>query len=304
MRYIITGSTSFIGVFLCRHLIEEGETVYAVCRTVSNISRLPNSPNLHIIYADIADITTIREMIDIADIFINLAWGGSTQSKRNEFSIHSQNVSNTIKAIKTAKDLGCKLFVESGSQAEYGFHDEIIYENTPCCPVSAYGKAKLEVCNTGMLLSAQLGIKYVHLRIFSVYGENDHSYTLISNSLNKMLINAPLELSTCVQKWNFLYVVDAAKIIVLLAKKIYYQVNVTNEIFNVASFDTRILRSYIEELKEITKSQSLLLYGAYQTDRLLSLSPSMAKTQLYIDEIKLTPFYVGIQNTIHSMKLL
>lgn len=103
---------------------------------------------------------------------------------------------------------------------------------------------------------------------------------------------------------EFLYVVDAAKIIVLLAKKIYYQVNVTNEIFNVASFDTRILRSYIEELKEITKSQSLLLYGAYQTDRLLSLSPSMAKTQLYIDEIKLTPFYVGIQNTIHSMKLL
>lgn len=304
MKYIVTGSTSFIGTFLCRHLIKEGEIVYAVCRAISNINKLPQSPNLHIVYADISSIEIIKEVIENADIFIHLAWSGSAQGKRNDFSIHSQNVFNTINAIKTAKELGCKLFVESGSQAEYGFHNEIIYETTPCFPVSEYGKAKLEICNCGITLSSQLGIKYVHLRIFSVYGENDHDYTLINNCLKKMLINAPVELSICMQQWNFLYVDDAAKILILLARKIFYQTNFTSGIFNVASFDTRILKNYIEELRKITKTKSLLLYGAYQTDRLLSLSPSMEKTKLYISEMSFTPFSVGIQNTINSMKLL
>lgn len=304
MRYIVTGSTSFIGTFICRHLIEEGEIVYAVCRTVSNISRLPQSPNLYIVYADISSIDTIKEVIEDADIFINLAWRGSAQGNRDDFSIHSQNVFDTINAIKIAKELGCKLFIESGSQAEYGFHDEIIYETTPCFPVSEYGKAKLEVCNCGITLSSQLGIKYVHLRIFSVYGENDHDYTLVNNCLEKMLINAPVELSICMQKWNFLYVDDAAKMLILLARKIFYQTNFTSEIFNVASFDTRVLKNYIEELREITKTKSSLLYGAYQTDRLLSLSPSIEKIKPYISEMSFTPFYVGVQNVINSMKLL
>lgn len=176
-------------------------------------------------------------------------------------------------------EYGVSLFVESGSQAEYGTVIEKITEDTPCNPFSEYGKAKLEALKQGFLFAKQTGMKYLHLRIFSLFGENDHPWTLVMSCINKMLLNDPIDLSPCTQNWNFLYVKDAVRQIVGLCN---YAVNSTefqHEIFNIASKDTRVLMDFVKDMYSLTNSKSELNFGAIIPTNTVSLNPDTTKTE-------------------------
>ncbi len=60
-------------------------------------------------------------------------------------------------------------------------------------------------------LCKELGIRYIHLRIFSAYGPGDHPWTLVESCLDAFTGNAALSLGACTQKWNFIYITDLAK---------------------------------------------------------------------------------------------
>lgn len=278
-KYVITGATSFIGSKITRELLTRGDIVYAVCRPNSpNIKSLPIDDNLKLIFADADNIEVITNEITEADIFINLAWKGTNHQERDNEKINRTNIANTLKAMRCAKSLNCEMFVESGSQAEYGYQYSLTDENAECKPFSAYGKAKLQTYYSCRELASEIGIKYVHLRIFSVYGEGDHDYTLFKSCLTKMLNNEPIDLTAGTQSWNFLYIDDAAKIIIVLIKNLHRIMNPGDtEIVNVASDDTRILSEFILQMKIILKSDSQLNYGAIKLDKLLSIIPDITK---------------------------
>ena len=69
-----------------------------------------------------------------------------------------------------------------------------------------------------------------------------------------------MELSDCSQLWNYMYIRDAAEAISHLSM-LPFGALPEYEAVNVASGDTRSLRSYIEELKAITGSSSELCFG-------------------------------------------
>lgn len=70
------------------------------------------------------------------------------------------------------------------------------------------------------------------------------------------LANGHMEMGPCTQQWNFLYVQEAAQILVklLLGK-------VPAGVYNVAGEDTRPLKSYIEEVYELCGRK-----GSYELD--------------------------------------
>ena len=155
-------------------------------------------------------------------------------------------------------------------------------EDMDCAPFSEYGKAKLQMWEKGRRLAEELGIKYMHLRIFSLIGETDHAWTLVMSCVDKMLRNEPMELSDCTQNWNFLYVKDAAR---QIAKLCQYAVEVKDyksEIYQVASEDTRLLKEFVERIKELTSSKNELHYGAVVPGHLVSLQPNMQKTKAVV----------------------
>ena len=202
--------------------------------------------------------------------------GSFTQAAR--FLHNNQpNITRVINMLES--DLGCRLFVEAGSQAEYGTVLTPISEQTPCNPFSAYGKAKLETFQRLSELSAQLGIKYLHLRIFSLYGETDHPWTLVMSSLDKMLRNEAIDLSPCTQQWNFLYVKDATRQVVTLCDYALSRQDFRSEVFNIASDDSRPLKEFVERMKELAGSKSPLNYGAITPQNVVSLLPDMTKTR-------------------------
>ncbi len=301
MIYVITGATSFIGVELISYLLQCNEKVIAVCRPQSKgLSKIPSCAK--IIYSEMSGYEELHKKIESADIFVNLAWEGTGHDDRDFAKIQKENIDNTLAAIFSAKRMGCKVFVESGSQAEYGICSSIITEETPCKPFSAYGKAKLEVKNRGFSLAEELGIKYVHLRIFSVFGENDHPWTLVMSSLDKMLANNPVELGLCTQNWNFLYVKDAVKQITRLCDHVLESKELEHEVYNIASNDTRPLKDFLETMKRLAHSSSELKYGSIVQKNVVSLFPDITKTARATSFIREYSFEEVISHMIEKRK--
>ena len=305
MKYVITGSSGFIGVEVSKVLLAKGETVYAVCRKDSkNLKDVPQHENLKMVWADLAHLDAIRDLVDNADVFIHLAWQGTVGEERNNNVIQENNKSNAYTAMRVAKAIGCTVFVDSGSQAEYGTCTDLITEETLCNPFSDYGKAKLEVWQKGKILCEKLGLKYVHLRIFSMYGENDHPYTLVMSIIDKLLRNEPsIDLSSCTQMWNYVYCSDACKMIVGLCEHAMTNPDFKAEIYNIASNDTRELKEFVERIKQLTGSSSFCNYGAVVPSKLVTLNPSVEKV-LSVVNIKFTPFDEVIHRIISKIRTI
>jgi len=303
MTYVVTGSTSFIGIEIVRLLLECGNDVIAVCRASSPfISRLPIDNCLRPVYADMDEYGILDRQIRHADVFINLAWAGTKDPDARDVSeIHKRNIDCTMNAIELARRMGCKVFVEAGSQAEYGVVEGIITEETPCRPFTEYGKAKLKVKELAFDRYAEIGMKYIHFRIFSVFGENDHGRTLVMTCMRKMMTNEPIELSPCTQKWNFLYVRDAARQIMMLCEYAINREDYTCEVFNIASEDTRVLKDFVLAMKLATHSQSRLNFGTLLPEHNVTLNPDISKTRQAIGFIADYSFESGIRNIIKAL---
>lgn len=277
MKFVITGATSFIGLELIDLLLAKGHEVFAVCRPQSfGIPKIPQKAT--VVFAEMSEYGNLHKLIQNADVFINLAWGGTGHSGRDVIEVQKENIACSTSAIFAADKMGCSVFLEAGSQAEYGSTSDLQQEDSVCMPFSEYGKAKLEVKNVGFELAEKLGIKYIHLRIFSMFGENDHPWTLVMSSLDKMLANEQVDLSPCTQNWNFVYVKDAVQMILALCSYAYNDSSFRHEVYNVASLDTRPLKCFVEEMKQIVKSESKLNYGANIPANFVSLQPDMTKT--------------------------
>ena len=279
MIYIITGGNSFIGIALCNCLSAESHDIILVCREHSTCA-LQESNHVRIVrYKGLSDMLTVAKYVDFADVFVHLAWNGTRGASRNDSEAQQKNVEDSMLALQTAKDLGCKLFVEAGSQAEHGFINTVFDEKTFCHPDSEYGKAKLEFGERATKFCKTVGMKFLHLRYVSIFGKHDYSQSLIMSCIDKMLRNEDIELSSCEQNWNYLDVNDAARQTYLLTKYALETPKFKSEIFLIGSHDTRKLRSFVEEMRILTHTHSNLHFGEYHPLDTVSLNPCILKTE-------------------------
>ncbi len=277
MIFFITGASSFVGVEVCRYLVSKGHDVIAMSRRDNeHLNEIAKDGHLKVFRADMQ--TLVEKATDIkADVFIHFAWAGTSHEDRNNPAIHEENVRLSLEYVQLANRMGCSLYLDAGSQAEYGIVPGVITEDTPCNPFSAYGKAKLQMYHKTRQLTQQLGRKYIHLRILSVYGENDHPDTLIMSSLRKLKAGEPIEMRSGGQKWNYVYVKDAARQISELSLYAVADDAFTSEVYNIASEDTRKLEDFIKVMKNITGSSSELKFGGYDPEKDVNLEPDTSK---------------------------
>ena len=157
MNIIMTGSTSFVGAATVRELLRRGHTVTAIVRPKS--SKLDTilegneeallSGRLLVTENDLSEPEKLLEKVTKPqDVFCHFGWGGSGSASRTDKALQEKNMEISLETIRTAKALGCKKFLFSGSQAEYGMHQTRMTEETECAPRSAYGEAKLRMRST------------------------------------------------------------------------------------------------------------------------------------------------------------
>ena len=269
MRILITGAASFLGKHLVEYFLSKEEEVLALVRENARgkdeLLEYEANNKFKLIVLDMKDI----ERLDIDfDVCIHLAWGGIGKEGRMDENIQRENIDAAIKLMRVCKERGAKRFLFAGSQAEYGqtltdieakygkdFDINAIprqSEDAPTNPKSEYGKAKLELKSKLKNLGDSLGIEYVHMRIFSVFGSGDHETSLISTCIRNFKENKDVHIGECIQSWNYIYIKDLCEAVYLLSKK-----DLQGEfVFNVAGENNRILMDYVKDIKRLLDSSS------------------------------------------------
>lgn len=303
---IVTGGTGFLGRNLIRRLCADGYRVYAVVRPQSrNLSLLPRHERVTPVFCALGDLpNNAGQFPESCAAFYHFAWGGVNREEIDSEAVHSQNLDASLAAVRLAVDTGCECFVDAGSRSEYGVLDGAFREDVECRPKVAYGRNKLAFSRRAAELCRGSATRFVHARIFSVYGADDHPWSLIYTAVTRMLKDEPMALSSCTQLWNFMDVRDAADLLLTFSEKKQLIGADDNGIFNVATRDIRPLREFVEAIRRLTNSRSRLDFGAFQqgSDSALSILPDMTKVETTFGWKPKIPFDDGIRHMIRQLK--
>ena len=127
-------------------------------------------------------------------------------------------------------------------------------------------------------------MKFLDLRIFSVYGVGDHETTLVHTLVQAVLADRSMDLSPCSQMWNFMEARDLARAIAFLLEGGF-----GSGTYDLCSQNSRPLKDYVLEIEELGKaflekkegkkawSTSLLRFGerASNAEGPVDLKPSV-----------------------------
>ena len=282
---IVTGAAGFLGAALCRELLEQGGRVTAVVRPDS-----PNRKKLMELLQESEEYQKRCEVLELeldsledlwkvhhihADVFYHLAWNGSSGAARDDFDIQYTNIGYMAGAVRAAKACGCRKIIGAGSQAEYGVVSKKAKEDEAVPqPFMMYGAAKAAACQMGRVLAGQLGIAFVWPRIYSVYGVGENPGTLVNYVIDSLRAGKVPELTPCENMWNFMYVTDCVKALVVLGES-----DSCEGIYHVASKDTRQLRTFVEDIRDAAAAGAELGFGKKeaQAGRTFWLEPDVGK---------------------------
>ena len=255
-KIVITGATSMLGVATIEEFLKQNiEVVAIVHRNSKNMYRLPNSPNLKIIEANLDEFSNLNPEFNDAEVFYHFAWAATSHSGRLNVDVQEKNIRYTLDAVRLAEKCGCKKFIFAGSQAEYGLSNTPLNRDTPIKPFTAYGVSKFAAEKLAEMLCNSLGIIFVGTRILSVYGENDGANTLISYVIDCYKKNIQPVLTPCEQIWDYLYAEDAARAFRLLGE--YPAANT----YVIGGGYGLTLKSYIEIIYKLMKPNVPLVFG-------------------------------------------
>lgn len=287
-NFIVTGAAGFLGCnFVQRLAREEDVHVYAVVRPNSRHNdRLTASERLTIIPADLADYAHLDEMIGApCDVFFHLAWQGG----RYDFAEQYGNIADTLGALEAATRLGCRRFICTGSQAEYGRQTDLITEKTCPHPADAYGAAKLAACVLSQQRAADLGIEWIWGRVFSLYGRYEQGSRMLPALVKSLCAGQLFTLSSSAeQNWDYLYAADGADALYALAER-----GCAGEIYNIAHGDYRPLRAFTEEARAVLAPHVVISYGTADAGA-FSLQPSTEKIRCDTGWRAVTAFVDGL----------
>lgn len=299
-KIAITGATSMLGVALVEEAIENSIEVAAIVRPCStNLDRLPSSPLVKIIECDLKSLNTLEIDSSDYDVFYHFGWDYTYREKRDDAECQEKNIEYTLKAVRLAYKMGCKLFVGAGSQAEYGRSTDKLSSDSPIRPDIAYGVAKYAAGKLSELLCRDLNIGHIWTRVFSIYGPNDNEATMISYAIKTFLSGEEPAFTKSEQQWDYLYSKDAANAFIKIGQK-----GKPGRVYCIGSGETHALADYIKMIRNQIDPMLPIGIGKnpYAENQVMYLC---ADTKLLEEDTGFRPeftFKKGIEDTIKWYK--
>ena len=295
---VITGPTGALGQALCRLLLSKDIKVFTVCRPGSpRVETLPQHPSHHIVFCDITEIGTIPEKIDgqKCDAFFHFAWAGNDGNNRNNMRLQIANICYALDACYAAKELGCKVFIGAGSQAEYGRVDYALTPDTPCFPENGYGMAKLCAGHMTRAECCRLGLDHIWPRLLSVYGPYEQTTSMTISTILKLINGETPSMTAGEQIWDYLYSGDAAEALYLMAVK-----GRNGVVYTLGGENARPLREFVEIIRNAINPEQTIDFGAvpYSANQVMHLEADCSALTADTGFIPHTDFRDGIQQTI------
>ena len=258
MRAIVTGATGFLGRQLVEELIAQNNEVTIIVR---DINKIPEKwkRSVHVVEVSLEELaeTDISKFHNsVSDMFFHMAWSGTAGNSRTDISLQLDNVKYTCDAVKLAKKMNCNKFINAGSIMEYETMKFIPQDDSRPGLGNIYSIAKLTADCMAKTLATQEGVSYINVIISNIYGIGEKSPRFLNSTLRKMLKNERIPLTQGTQLYDFIYITDAAKAIILAAQK-----GKTNHSYYIGNECQQPLKEFVIEMKAILNSKSELIFG-------------------------------------------
>ncbi|HEV3225363.1 MAG TPA: NAD-dependent epimerase/dehydratase family protein [Acidimicrobiales bacterium] len=137
-RILVTGGSGYFGTVLCEHARARGDHV-----RILDVNA-PSDPvdGVEYLGGDVRDLPAVRTACESVDIVFNNVAQVPLARDRNLFE--SVNVVGTANVLVAARDARVGKVVHTSSSAVFGRPESNpVYEDSPCRPLEAYGRAKL-----------------------------------------------------------------------------------------------------------------------------------------------------------------
>ena len=263
-RAIITGATGIVGTALVSELISHGVEVLAIDRKdAQRDNHLPKKSQVVQIYHDLEELESLsNETGKQYDVLYHLGWKTIESDARNDsFQLQQQNIKHTLDAVRLAKRFGCKTFIGIGDQSEYGCIDASLGTTSENQAERNYSLGKLWAGMMSRELSHQLCMKYVWVRLSTIYGYNDNVNSMMMKLIVK-LKNGEVPEIDGEKLYDFLFCEDAAKALYLLWEKGH-----DGKVYFVGSGKARPLREYAEVIRNVINPEISFDYSNGCTDK-------------------------------------
>jgi UDP-glucose 4-epimerase len=217
MRLLITGGAGFIGSHFVDLVVGLGGKAVVVDDLSSGrADNLPTHRNVEFVKKNLRACEA-RDFAGNFDAVVHLAALPSVATSWEQpMQAHELNLSLTLHAITLASQLRIRRIVFASSAAVYGKATEVpTLELSQTSPSSPYGLQKLTSERYGQLFAGALGLSFVGLRFFNVFGPRQSPSSpysgVISNFLAAMQSGQSVNITgDGEQTRDFIYVKDVA----------------------------------------------------------------------------------------------
>lgn len=302
-RVVITGASGMLGQALTRLLVAKGINVYAVVRPGSEQNRLMMKHRLvEVVECELAVLRELPDKItEDCDVFFHFGWGGTFGTNRNDLYGQLDNVRYTLDAVEAANQLGCRVFLGAGSQAEFGRVPEGVKLSSRlnAQPETGYGIAKLSAGQMSRALCKEYGIRHIWTRILSVYGPGDKDRSMVMSGICSMLKGEVPKYTKGEQVWDYLYCDDAAAAFYLAAEK-----GKNGAVYCIGSGQERKLRDYITDIGDVICPGQEIKFGEvpYYDKQVMYLCADISELKRDTGFEPVMPFKEGIRRTVRWRK--
>lgn len=180
---LVTGGAGFIGSHLVDTLLSDGIRVtvldnfdpfYDCLAKERNIAAHRLNPLWRLVREDLRDLAGMRRQLSGKyDAIVHLAAkAGVRPSIEDPFSYQDVNVRGTQNLLQLAREWDVTQFIFASSSSVYGVNPNVPWreEDHVLLPISPYASTKVSGELLGHVYSHLYGIRFIALRLFTVYG--------------------------------------------------------------------------------------------------------------------------------------
>ena len=203
---LVTGGAGFIGSHLVDSLLRDQYRVtvldnfdpfYDRSIKLGNIAEHRDSKSWRLIEGDIRDAATVNALPDGIDVIVHLAAAaGVRPSIADPVRYQEVNVAGTQNLLELSRQRGIRQFVFASSSSVYGVNPNVPWKEDDHVlqPISPYASTKISGELLGHVYTHLHGIRFLALRLFTVYGPRQRPDLAINKFASLILNGRPIPL--------------------------------------------------------------------------------------------------------------
>jgi len=205
MHILVTGGAGFIGSHVVDSLLANGDAVTVLDnfdpfydRRIKerNIAAHRTHPRWRLIEADVRDADALGRLpVGSFDAIVHLAaLGGVRRSIETPLTYQDVNLRGTHNVLEAARRLKVPHLVFASSSSVYGVNPRVPWheDDSVLKPISPYASTKVSGELLGHVYSHLYGIRFLALRVFTVYGPRQRPDLAIHKFANLIAVGRPV----------------------------------------------------------------------------------------------------------------